>query len=194
MVVLMSNKAAKEAKLRKLIETVEKSRRPASIVAVILGLATLLGGIAAAVTLLPRVTLSVSDPPNVDDPFSSSITVTNTGYLPLNSVAPAISWDKIVFQGPNGPVTLLGNGSKQAFNVKNWPSRDLGLDEALTVALNDVFIGNRQSLISAQITVTVKYEIPVIHFQREKRFPLVAKRQTNNDFYWYRDTPPNLSN
>lgn len=183
----MSNKAAKEAKLKKLIETVERNRRRPSIMKVILGSATLLGGIVAGVTLLPRVTPVISDPPNVDDPFSSSVTITNTGYIPLDSVSATIGWDKIVFQGPNWPVTLLGN-SEQAFNVKKWSPHDLGLDDAFTVALNDVFRGNRKSLISAQMSVTVKYEVPFIHLRRQKRFPLFAKRQSNNDFYWYRDT------
>jgi hypothetical protein len=187
----MSNRAAKEAKLRNLVEMVESRRRRPSLLTIILTVATLLGGVVAVVTLLPRVTSSVSDPPNIDDPFSSSVTITNTGYVPLQSVTANLAVGNITFSANGHPVTLLGDIDKQTWNMTSWPAHNLGLDDRFTVALNDMFGGNRNSLLSAQVAIVVQYKLPWIHIHREKRFPLFAKRQSNGNFYWYSDTLPN---
>jgi len=43
-----------------------------------------------------RGTSDIPDPPDSDDPFSSSITITNTGYMPLDSVTANLSWRTIL--------------------------------------------------------------------------------------------------
>jgi hypothetical protein len=62
------------------------------------------------------------------------------------------------------------------------------LDDKFTFALNDVLDTHPGQLESAAIDVTVEYEIPIIHWKREKMFPMVAHRQTNGRFYWYART------
>jgi hypothetical protein len=156
----------------------------------ILAIATLLG----YAILIPRVTAVVSDPPDENDPFSSSITITNTGYIPLHSVTANFSVGTIKFLAPQGPLTVVGDEAKQVFSVSKWPPHDLGLDDRFTVSLNDPFIGNRRALISAQIAVIVKYEWPLVHIHAEKRFPIFAKKASNGNFYWYADTLPTNAN
>jgi hypothetical protein len=152
----------------------------------ILAVGTLLG----YVVLIPRMTVVVSDPPDPNDPFSSSITVTNTGNLPLYSVSANLSIGTITFLNTQGnPITLKSEEVKTSYLVKDWPPHDLSLDDRFTVSLNDVLSGNRGSLVSAQIAVVVKYKLPLIHIEMEKRFPVFSKRTSNGNFYWYADTP-----
>jgi hypothetical protein len=57
---------------------------------IVLAAATLIDGIAASVTLIPRMTVTISDPADPDDLFSP-VTISNTGYILLNSVMPWVS-------------------------------------------------------------------------------------------------------
>jgi hypothetical protein len=185
----MSNKGPKIAKPQKQKPKAKRKKTGISLLAVVLGIATLIGVPAAIVAFVPRVTAVVSDPPNNNDPFSSSITITNTGTIPLDSVTASISFGTIQFFGPQGqPITLLGDEAGDDLGVSKWPPHDLGLDDRFTVSLNDSFTGNRKTLVGAQIALIVKYELPLVHIRGEKRFPVVAKRATNGNFYWYADT------
>jgi hypothetical protein len=88
------------------------------------------------------------------------------------------------------PLVVIGDCKNKALHVSLWPPHDLGLDESFTVALNDLFRDfQKSSPLKAPITVIVRYELPLLHFEREKRFPIFAKRQSNGAYYWYRDTP-----
>src|SRR4051812_15629242 len=70
--------------------------------AAILAIATLLG----YSVLVPRVTISASDPVDPEQPFSSSVTITN-GLLPINAVQPSIAIDDLGFLNRFGnPVHL----------------------------------------------------------------------------------------
>jgi len=62
----------------------------------------------------------------------------------------------------------------------------MGLDDTFTIALNEVTQVRREDLEYADIAIVVDYEVPVIHLKREKVFPLIAHRQTDGKFYWYR--------
>ena len=187
----MSNRAPKASKSRKTPKMAPKTRRQSPLLALVLGAATLVGGVAALLTLLPRVSLAVSDPTDPDDPFSSSVTITNTGYIPLHSVVADIAWNKIMFLDEKGNrKTLLGDMSIQHFRSTHWGFHYLGLDDRFTISLNDVFAANKQTLIESEIAVVVEYDLPIIHLRREKRFPFFAKRQRKGTFYWYAETMP----
>jgi len=144
------------------------------------------GILAAILTLLPRVTVTVSDPVDPDNPFSASATVTNTGYIPLESVMPYVGLGGIRTTG--GPPEEKGFKPIYIpkFRRKDWPVRDLGLDDKFTFSLNEIW--SAQSLESADVGVWVDYEVPVLHWKREKLFPIVARKQTNGKLYWYAKT------
>jgi hypothetical protein len=155
----------------------------------ILAVATLLG----YSVLIPRVTPVASDPVDSNDPFSASVTITNTGYLPVNSVSVSIAVGKITSISSSGkPVSFVGadHFSSKIFRT-DWQRPDLGLDDGFTIALNDVFTASKQRLVSADIAVVIDYEIPLIHWNCEKIFPLYARRQSNGNFYWYKNPPRN---
>lgn len=182
----MSNKAPKRPKPEKPKLRLRHKKEPLSLWQTVLALATLIGVPAAVVTFWPRVTATISDPVDTNDPFSSSITITNAGYLPLKAVTANFSVGKIVFKGPKGPTTLLGNEADSEWHWKDWAPHDLGIDDRFTVTLNDPL--NISSVTSAEVAVVVTYELPGIHIRRKKLFPMFAKRQTNGNFYWYSDT------
>lgn len=187
----MSNKGRKRPRSKPRNRVPRSKRERITIFSVIVTLATLCG----YVVLVPRVTAVLSDPTDPNDPFSSSVTITNTGSIPLKTVIPSVSFRDITFLTPQGkPLTLHGDMEHQKIRWKTWSPHDLGIDDRFTLALNDFFGGTRQSLVSAQIAIVVDYELPLIRFHQEKRFPVFAKRQSNGNFYWYADTFPVSSN
>jgi hypothetical protein len=168
-----------------------KERRVAlwsAALAAVLALGTLLGYLA----LIPRVTATVSDPLDQNDPFSSTITIQNSGYIPLRSVRVNLGINYITFMSRYGtPKTIIGQertGTEVSY--ANGPPRDLGMDERFTVSLNDAFSTNNQGLIAAQITIIVQYRWPLIGVRREKRFPLTAKRMKDGSFRWFAEVWP----
>jgi hypothetical protein len=143
--------------------------------------ATLVGGILG---LIPRTNLTLSNPVDPEDPFSSLVTVTNTGYLPLLSVTWQMALQKV--SARNGGVSMEGAPNYTTrFHHDDWPSHRLGAGDQLTFALNEVFHTCKQGFRSADIAIVVDYEIPLIHLRVEKLYPLAAKSQTNGNFYWY---------
>jgi len=168
----------------------EKTKRRISPLALILAAATLIGGIAALLALLPRVTVNVSDPVDSGNPFSASATITNTGYIPLLATTPSIAINLILPQSGVG-VRGAPGGPPYASRLRTpeWIPRDLGLDDKFTIALNefDVPIYPKE-LYYADVAIVVEYRLPIIHLKREKLFPLIARKQTNGRFYWYSKT------
>jgi hypothetical protein len=181
----MSNRASKPTKSKKPQKKAQKTTMRISPWALILGLATLIGGVAALATLLPRVTVAISDPPDADDPFSSAVTVTNNGYLPLDSVMPSIGLGHIAAIGSPNEAEDPDPPYLPRFRQSQWRPHDMGLDDKFTFALNEVMGTNPGQLRSANIAIRVEYEVPLIHWKREKVFPMFAHRQANGRFYWY---------
>lgn len=152
---------------------------------------TLISGVSGALVLLPRVAVQVSDPVDSNDPFSASATITNAGYIPLDSVKTDIAIEQIIFVNQYGRrISLIGDMQTQRMHPVRWIPQDLGLDSGYTVALNDSFSSNRRSFVSGEMAIVVEYEIPLLHLHREKRFPFITKHQSNGYFYWYRETMP----
>jgi hypothetical protein len=144
------------------------------------------GVLAASLALLPRVNVTVSDPVDPDDPFSAAATITNTGYIPLDAVWPAIGIGQISTVPNDKPVSNVKWDYLPCYRRSQWKPRYLALDDKFTFALNDVWqLETKGSLSYADIAVAVDYEIPVLHWHRRKLFPIVAHRQTNGRLYWY---------
>lgn len=168
----MSNKAPKRPKPKKKQQKTTKADRRISPLAIVLALATLIGGYAAVVTLLPRVTASVSDPVDPDNPMSASVTIANVGYLTLDTVEPFFGLRMMTFgaatkgvnsnNDPSAPYTRFGN-------PRYHPGPDLGIDEKFTFGLNEIW-GIQPSLSSADVAIIVQYRIPILHLKQEKDF------------------------
>jgi hypothetical protein len=151
---------------------------------------TVLGLITVASLILvlwPRLTVTISDPVDPDDPFSSSVTVTNTGYIPLESVIQSVGVGQI------GGINTVEDKSfiPEYTEVRRaqWQPQNLGLDQKFTFALNDMVDMKTADMGYADIAIWVEYELPGLPFKLKKPpFPYVARRQTNGHFYWYPQT------
>jgi hypothetical protein len=142
--------------------------------------------ILAYAILIPRPVPTISEPVNIEDPFSSSVTITNNGFITLDRASLGISPKEIVaesgqrIEAPEGASIVQGG----------WQPQDLGMDKSFTYAMNDIFMLGKNRLDSAEIEIVVSYEIPIIHLRRQERFPWYARKQTNGNFYWYSGQMP----
>ena len=156
-----------------------------------MAVATLLG----YAILIPRVSVVISDPPNPSDPLSSSVTITNTGYLPLERVKLSYVLGHLIFINEKGfPVTIEGGSEIEPgtdmskltiLHWEPWGAPDLGIDGSYEVALNDGTKNlHRDNVVDVQMGLMVDYKLPILPIHKRKLFPFFAKRQGEN-IYWY---------
>jgi hypothetical protein len=154
---------------------------------------TLVGGVAAVLTLLPRPSMSVVDPVDPDNPFSSAFTVSNNNFVPLEDVSVGIVSERIQWEG--GGTIALGKppyeDSAVAMDTR-WQHHYLGVDDKFTITPSQIFSTqegfsgpNGVAFRSAVIAVIVKYYPWFIPLPRSRAFRYEAHRQTNGKFYWY---------
>jgi hypothetical protein len=157
----------------------------------LLGIATLLG----YVVLIPRVTPVFSDPPDPDNPFSSSLTITNSSYYPLNSVSVRLLLGTICTDGVACPEKTAfpdlhryegAVGTSTSFQKPQWGKHDLPMDTGFTIAIDDIMTPAPGTKIEyADFEIIISYEIPIVHWRREKAFPCHTRQQSNGKLYWY---------
>ena len=147
---------------------------------------TLVGFVAALLTLLPRLSLFVSDPVDPTNPFSASFTIINSGYVPLYAVAPRICLGEIGFGNAQPSKRNWDYGVTCLPPLQKWQMKEMAIDDRKTFAINEELTLNGH-FAEADIAVGVDYELPLpfIHWKRRKLFPLIAVRQTNGNYYWY---------
>jgi hypothetical protein len=155
-----------------------------SVFAWVLGPATILGGIAAILVFLPRVTVSASDPPDPANPMSAAFTITNTNFIPLRSVDAALGIGQIMTL-PAEPDPNFLPSFESRIDMPGWKGHDLDMDERFTMTPSDLFKLSPGALGGADIAIVVSYKPWILPWRREKVFRFIAKRQTNGQFYWY---------
>ena len=162
-----------------------EAKRNISPLALLLGLATLLGGLAAALAFIPRPYVSVSDPVDSANPFSSKFTIKN-GNIPLSDVCVAVGFGKINLG--NVIIGTVGGKFPQKYAViqmEKWQHHYLNMDEGFDVTPADIFGPGPSTLQKADIAIIVKYKPWFIPIRRSKAFRYEAHKQTNGNFYWY---------
>src|ERR1700727_2238226 len=126
----MSNRAPK-SKPKKPSAKARKTKKQKLLLPFLLGSATLMGGIAAVATFLPRPSISLVDPVDPSNPFSSRFTITNGGFIPLTDVSIGVHSQHIqvgnsrIFSQPrkNGDAATVGTLSRDT-----WHPLNLGMD------------------------------------------------------------------
>jgi hypothetical protein len=184
----MSNRGRKLPRPKPKKEKKKKEKWSFPIVAVVLGMATILGGVPAVATFWPRISVTISDPVDLDNAFSALVTVSNTGNIPLDSVSMQMGVGDICTQfapctAPDFPDPRRDYITR--FNRKQLlPHGLMKIDEHFTVALDDIAGAEEGKLVYADIAVIVKYKIPFIYFPLEKTYPLYTRRASNGKIYW----------
>ncbi len=182
----MSHKALKSAKSRKREKRVPQSRQQTTFRGLVFGLATLLGGFAAAVTFLPRVSVAIPsaavDPNNV---MSCSFEISNIGYVPLEDVSVKLAAAYISGTASDGPLPerLKSDGSPNfgiVINLRDSVHHYVGLDDRFTVNPENNLIGVK----TADVAFVVSYSPWIIPMRREKMFRFIAKKDARGHTYW----------
>lgn len=190
----MSDKEPKPHKKSKPQKTVKETKKPrVRLLEWTLGICTLLGGLAAAITFLPRVTITSTDPVDPENPFSVSFTVTNASFIPvpLNDVSLRVFVGQILAEPlPFNPPKKFVWGSG-GFTRTEWSGHRLQMDERFTITLQGMFgMGKTPPYIPAKlsgadIAMIVKYKPWFIPIEQESGFRFVTHRQSNGLIYWY---------
>jgi hypothetical protein len=145
----------------------------------------ILGTLVTLLALLPRMSVSVSDPPDPDWPFSSSVTVVNAGFVPLRSVRPCMGVRQFGTKGAHATPNFKPPYEGAIFCSVRLDAQDLGLDQRFTFALNDILSIPASNLEFADIAVILEYKPWLLPWKQKKIFPMTTRRQSNGHFYWY---------
>jgi hypothetical protein len=170
------------------------------------GLATLLGLATAAILFLPRMTVDASLPFDELNAYSTSFTLTNTGFIPLRDVRLGIGLCDIKTEKNDFGVTpgnckpparmpqlLLGHPRWQTPELPKDVKFTIPLEEALNVdtpryrAQHPRVIGSLKTLSkleSADIVFTVSYRPWFMPWHHRDGFRFVAERQSNDKINW----------
>lgn len=157
---------------------------------VLLGSATLLGGIVAALTFLPRITVTPSEPSVAQNPFTASFTIANSGVIPLRDVQvtffpfeSAMS-PRVFNENDRPPIDLK---DIQGFTYPQWSHHNLPIDERFTITAEHI-IGPASSQVAvagADVAIVTHYQPWIIPWRRERQFRFVTHRLQNGGFTWY---------
>jgi len=159
-----------------------------AVLAVILAIATLLG----YAILIPRVTVSASDPIDPRNPFSSKFTITNESYYPLTDVSVGFGLGEL--HAASGG-TLHGGEplSENApfFTDTRWQHHRLAISEQFSISPYFSFRSNGSSDSSqvpgnsGDIAVIVKYKMWFLPWIQVKAFRFQMLQATNGTYLWY---------
>lgn len=156
----------------------------------LLAIATLIGGLAAVLTFLPRPSVSATDPVDANNPFSSAFTITNNSFVPLRDVSVRLQLGSVkigTVEIKGGPLFDGKHGG--IFTTDDWQNHDLAVDEQFTISPMQVFsrftFPKDSEFRSGSIAVQIQYKPWLIPLHRSKSFGFHAVRQTNGKFYWY---------
>ena len=115
------------------------------LIAIVLGLATLIGVPAALIAFWPRLTVTASGLHNESNAYSETFMLTNVGFLPFENVRVAVELcsfktaeDSMRVSGcaTNDPSEIIG------FTADGWNATEIRRDESLSVVLSDVLDSN----------------------------------------------------
>jgi hypothetical protein len=161
-------------------------RRIAGILAFAIGIP---GIVAALLSLFPRVSVAVSAPVDPDNAMSALATVTNTGFIPLDSVELWVGIGNFCTQkapcsAPAFPSPMRDYRSRM--KRRQWLSHPrMEVDEQFTFPLDDIMRAEDPGgLVYADLAIIVVYKVPYIHIVQEKTFPLYTRKATSGKLYW----------
>lgn len=142
------------------------------------GLLSIIGGMAALLTFLPRPTVTVHDPVDPSNTMSASFDIGESGFVPLRRVGTALALRRLNL----GTAFFEGDpGFGTRFFRTEWRGQTLHMDEHLTVTPSNFFYRAEDGYIA----IVVEYQPWFIPFHRERIFPFITHRQTNGRLYWY---------
>jgi hypothetical protein len=155
------------------------------------GAATLLGVFVAALSVLPRISISASNPVDPVDPFSASFPIANNGLIPIRDVRARIRLGRVLTGGYSPIPGFVSNyEGRGGFRRPEWEIHYLRKNEKLTITTAGLFtLGPGPSLGDDDIAIAVSFRPLLLPFQREKVFRFIVRQRTDGNFYWYSGIP-----
>jgi hypothetical protein len=170
---------------QKVDETKKRMRKLSAMLAT----TAVIGSFVVLVSLLTGVHVVASDVVKASDPFSSSITISNTGYIPLRSLYIRVCLGAIQWTSDPIPPSALKldwdwDYLRHCIHATEWESDRLGRGDEKTIALK-MFNVTNAAVSWADLAIEVNYELPFIPVKRRQLFPMATKRQSDGKLYWF---------
>jgi hypothetical protein len=148
----------------------------------------------AYLALIPRISISLGDPVDPDNPFSSRFTVKNDGLMPLNDVFIGIH-PQLIVKGTakvGAPPRKEGDGKDVfTFTTPQWQHLHLGMDEVFTIQISTVLgpIGGLRfpqegEFTKGDISIIVRYKPWIFPFRQVREFRVELRKESNGKDYW----------
>jgi hypothetical protein len=178
---MMSNRSRKPPKSRRQGKRKprKKSEGLPSIRSVILGITTVVGGIAALFVFVPRPSVTPVDPTDPSNLLTALFTVSNESFVPLEHVSIDLALGFLGRDANYSPVTKF----KTRLNFKPWQDHYLAVDDRLTVPLSDAIHGQAEK---GDIEIVIGYNPWIIPWRIEKAFRFKSARDfgSDNKYQW----------
>ncbi|SEE79086.1 hypothetical protein SAMN05519104_7498 [Rhizobiales bacterium GAS188] len=150
----------------------------------------IIGTAAAIVTFWPRMTVELTGPSDNSNPLSVSFVIANTGYIPLENLNIGIGlchldFGKLILKSERIKDGAECRGYNSSEFVKpTWKNHRLGMDEKMTIRVQDLFNDPARTFSGGDITITIKYQPWIIPIASERQVRFVAAKDAEGKFQW----------
>jgi hypothetical protein len=154
-----------------------------------LAAAIVAGGIAAAVLLLPGVTVDSAGPLDPANPYPISFRIADQNFIPLSNVnAYLVICYFVVAPAALAPRCQSSDKTRQ-FKA-DWRDHALTADQSFTITLDDFMrLPAPEKFGGADITIVVEYQPGQIPVRQEKEFRFTTLPQIDGKLYWIARSP-----
>jgi hypothetical protein len=149
-----------------------------------LAAAVLAGGTAAAITLLPGVTVEPDSPIDPANPYPMDFKIADANFIPLDHVnAYLVICYVAAAPAPVAPPCQLPDKIRR-FKAA-WRDHALAKDQSFTITLDDFMrLPATAKLGGADISIIVEYQPWSMPLRQEKEFRFTTLPQSDGKLYW----------
>jgi hypothetical protein len=161
-----------------------------TIIVWFLGIMTAIGGAAAVVTFLPRVSIEPPGPFEPTRPLTAPFHISNNNFVPLDNGEVAI-WICNVFVQPPQPrihkceFDPAAKMSSFWVRMARWKFARISMDDKFDAPLGDVFnIQPPTEIFGIDIIMTVAYHPWILPWTRTFMLRFYTRQQSDGQLYW----------
>ena len=173
----MPKKRPKKRKSRKPRPKAQRTKT-SKVIPLLLGLCTFVGGVAAILTFIPRLSVDTSGSVRPQDPFGTVFSLSNQGSLELHDVLAVCRVDDLL-TGGNNRFDNLG------FYTPESKAALLSPAQTMTLGCQKSFDTHGQAL-SARATIVVSYRPDFLWWRKNIEFPMEGLRGDDGTWIWKR--------
>ncbi len=156
------------------------------VMGIFLAVMTIIGGIVAVMTLIPRVSISINGPTDIANALSIIVTVTNNSMFSLSDVWVSLGICEIDPKSDSKKHNTCNN-ILTYFVPKRWHRDILSVDEKYNVPIGEIFTSGNLHYADISIRVDFYSWLWPWKFLREQRFH--TKRRGDGRLDWLYGSP-----